>query len=68
MIGINNDFVAEHSYPGISSWDIPYQLQAQMAIHKLLHKFGHTVEAGEEREFEVPLVFIERETTNNTMK
>lgn len=63
MIGINNDYMAMHSYPGISSWDIPYELQAQQAIHKLLHKFGHTVEASEEREFEVPLVFIERETT-----
>ncbi|OCT12929.1 hypothetical protein A8709_21635 [Paenibacillus pectinilyticus] len=63
MISINNNYIAMHSYPGISSWDIPYTLQAQMAIHKLLHKFGHSVETGEEREFEVPLTFIERETT-----
>lgn len=66
MIGINNDYIAEHSYPGISSWDIPYQLQAQMAINKLLHKFGHDVNTGEDREFEVPLSFIERETTKLT--
>lgn len=63
MIGINNDYIAKHSYPGISSWDIPYEMQARTAINKLLHKFGHAVEAGEEREFEVPLAFIERETT-----
>ncbi|OAS15653.1 LacI family DNA-binding transcriptional regulator [Paenibacillus oryzisoli] len=66
MISINNDYMAKHSYPGISSWDIPYELQAQMAIHKLLHKFGHSVEASEEREFEVPLTFIERETSGLT--
>ena len=63
IIGINNDYMAKDSYPGISSWDIPYQHQAQMAINKLLHKFGHKAETGEEREIEVPLTFIERGTT-----
>lgn len=63
LIGINNDFIAKNSYPGITSWDIPYSYQAQMAINKLLHKFGHKAETTEDREIEVPLILIERETT-----
>ncbi|WNR42627.1 LacI family DNA-binding transcriptional regulator [Paenibacillus roseipurpureus] len=63
LIGINNDSVSSHAYPSISTWDIPYYLQANTAISKLLHKFGHNVATCEEREFEVPLTFIERETT-----
>jgi LacI family transcriptional regulator len=65
IIGINNDYIAKHSYPGISSWDIPYSYQAQSAINKLLHKFGNKAESGEEREIEVPLTFIERESTKS---
>jgi LacI family transcriptional regulator len=63
LIGINNDYIAKESYPGISSWDIPYDDQAQMAIHKLMQKIGNKAETGEEREIEVPLTFIERGTT-----
>lgn len=63
LIGINNDYIAKESYPGISSWDIPYDDQAQMAIHKLMQKLGNKAETGEEREIEVPLTFIERGTT-----
>ncbi|WP_261301291.1 LacI family DNA-binding transcriptional regulator [Paenibacillus andongensis] len=65
IIGINNDFIAKNSYPGISSWDIPYDYQAQTAINKLLHKFGNKAESVEEREIEVPLTFIERESTKS---
>ncbi|MEC0268025.1 LacI family DNA-binding transcriptional regulator [Paenibacillus anseongense] len=63
LIGINNDYIAKESYPGISSWDIPYNDQAQMAINKLMHKIGNKAESGEDREIEVPLTFIERGTT-----
>ncbi|MDD9267435.1 LacI family DNA-binding transcriptional regulator [Paenibacillus sp. GCM10023248] len=63
LIGINNDYIAKESYPGISSWDIPYYEQAHQAIGKLLHKFGSKEDSGEDREIEVPLTFIERETT-----
>lgn len=63
LIGINNDYIAKESYPGISSWDIPYDDQAQMAIQKLMQKIGNKAETGEEREIEVPLTFIERGTT-----
>ncbi|NOV02027.1 LacI family DNA-binding transcriptional regulator [Paenibacillus planticolens] len=65
LIGINNEYMAKESYPGISSWDIPYNDQSQMAVAKLLHKLGHQAESGEEREIEVPLTFIERETTKS---
>ncbi|GFZ95100.1 LacI family transcriptional regulator [Paenibacillus marchantiophytorum] len=66
IIGINNDYIAQQSYPGISSWDIPYTYQARMAIHKLLAKFGNQpIEDMEVREIEVPLTFIERETTHS---
>ncbi|MBP1962187.1 LacI family DNA-binding transcriptional regulator [Paenibacillus aceris] len=63
LIGINNEYIAKESYPGISSWDIPYQDQALMAISKLLHKFADKADSGEDREIEVPLTFIERQTT-----
>ncbi|MGG1551601.1 LacI family DNA-binding transcriptional regulator [Paenibacillus ferrarius] len=63
ITGINNDIMAEISYPAISSWSIPYSLQAGTAINKLLHAFGQQDVRTEEREFEVPLSFIERETT-----
>ncbi|OPH60703.1 hypothetical protein BC351_15985 [Paenibacillus ferrarius] len=63
LIGINNDYIAINSFPGISSWDIPYSYQAKMAINKLLNKLTNQPETDEVREIEVPLVFIERETT-----
>ncbi|SDO11459.1 transcriptional regulator, LacI family [Paenibacillus sp. yr247] len=65
IVGINNDYIAKHSFPGISSWDIPYTYQAQMAINKLLNKLSKKAETGEDREIEVPLTFIERETTKS---
>ena len=32
IIGINNDYMAKHSYPGISSWDIPYTIKRKWRL------------------------------------
>ncbi|TXK81842.1 LacI family DNA-binding transcriptional regulator [Paenibacillus sp. N3.4] len=66
IISINNDYIAEHSFPGLTSWDIPYTFQAQTAINKLLIKIGHKSDSNQEpeaRDVEVPLTLIQRETT-----
>lgn len=63
LIGYNNDYIAENSYPGISSWDIPYNDQARLVLRKLIGRLEGKPEEGEEREMEIPLTFIERETT-----
>ncbi|MFE5323258.1 LacI family DNA-binding transcriptional regulator [Paenibacillus sp. NPDC056579] len=63
LIGVNNDYIAINSYPGISSWEIPYMDQAQSVIHKLINKLEGRSKEDEVREMEVPLTFVERETT-----
>ncbi|GAA4875890.1 ribose operon transcriptional repressor RbsR [Paenibacillus vulneris] len=66
LIGINNDYIAMNSYPGISSWDIPYSDHARSVIHKLVNKLEGKPEEGEVRELELPLTFMDRETTKLT--
>ncbi|MFC5447869.1 LacI family DNA-binding transcriptional regulator [Paenibacillus aestuarii] len=74
IVGINNDYIAQHSYPGLTSWDIPYTYQAKKAIGKLLRKLQNSAEQklaadqekeslDEAREIDVPLTLIERQST-----
>ncbi|NEW06330.1 LacI family transcriptional regulator [Paenibacillus sp. SYP-B3998] len=79
IVGINNDYIAEHCFPGLTSWDIPYTYQAKMAIGKLHTKLGQKGESEgsvenlddfdpskmASREINVPLTLIERSTTNS---
>jgi LacI family transcriptional regulator len=41
VMGINNSYYARYSYPGLTSVDIPYDLQANLALEWLLSTSGH---------------------------
>jgi LacI family transcriptional regulator len=74
VVGINNEFVAEQSYPGITSFNVPYEHQADMSFRWMLTHLGEQakLEAEGERPFtppvaggevKIPLTLVERLST-----
>lgn len=72
VVGINNEFVAEQAYPGITTFNIPYEHQAEISFRWLLRHLGEQVKqkqgdplrfqlpAGEGQEVKIPLTLVER--------
>ncbi|PYI53805.1 LacI family DNA-binding transcriptional regulator [Paenibacillus flagellatus] len=40
IVGINNEFIAEHSYPGMTTFNIPYEHQADISFRWMLTHLG----------------------------
>jgi DNA-binding LacI/PurR family transcriptional regulator len=70
LIGINNDRIAKDSFPGLTTWDIPYKLQARTAIGLFLRQLGESLDSEIEtlipmdvQEIPIPLTLVTREST-----
>jgi LacI family transcriptional regulator len=71
IVGINNEPVSSLCYPTITSFDIPYELQAQYAISLMLHKLDGIplpedmpeMETG--KQLRIPMPLIRRMSTQS---
>jgi LacI family transcriptional regulator len=71
VVGINNEFVAEHSYPAITTFNIPYEHQADISFRWMLTHLGEQakLKAKGDKAFQppdaggevkIPLTLVER--------
>ncbi|MCZ8516821.1 LacI family DNA-binding transcriptional regulator [Paenibacillus filicis] len=76
IIGINNDPISSHTYPALTTIEIPYDLQARLAIRVMMRQLGEDEklirlpdERGDElmgggaHEIRIPLKLIPRRST-----
>ncbi|MBD2863353.1 LacI family DNA-binding transcriptional regulator [Paenibacillus oceani] len=54
VVGINNEFIAEHSYPGLSSFSIPYELHADISFRWMLTHLGEQAKLAADGEADFP--------------
>lgn len=59
IVGINNDTISSACYPQLSTFDIPYGMQAQIAIGLMLRELGEESKLDDEQEAaELPGVHV----------
>lgn len=74
IVGVNNEFIAEHSYPGMTTFNVPYEHQAELSFRWMLSHLGEPLppqandgagfrlpEPG--AEVKVPLTLVARKST-----
>lgn len=54
VVGINNEFIARHSYPGLSSFNIPYELHADISFRWMLTHLGEQAKLAADGEADFP--------------
>jgi LacI family transcriptional regulator len=71
VVGMNNDFVAQHAHPGLTTMDIPYREQAELAVRWLVSAIsgesdeGLQARTGGRPQVDIPVRLVLRGSTGD---